>query len=135
MRRAPQEGQNPRRLQLKATSLSCPQSPQRSRKKPQEAVGQDAAFQKGVELVFDELRQVRAGCRLGLLEEGGCVLLHQAVQHGLLGAVTLVVDRGAVRCPDRRMWLRTGGLHALLMSKTWCSEGREHRSQRPGANR
>jgi hypothetical protein len=30
------------------------------------------------------------------------------------------VDRCAVRCPDRRMGLRTGSLHALLVSKTWC---------------
>lgn len=30
MRRAPHEGQNARRLQLKASSLSWPQSPQRS---------------------------------------------------------------------------------------------------------
>ena len=34
MRLAPQDGQKPRRLQLKATSLSWPQSPQRSRRKP-----------------------------------------------------------------------------------------------------
>ena len=34
MRRAPQGGQNPRRLQLNATSLSWPQSPQRSLRKP-----------------------------------------------------------------------------------------------------
>ena len=34
MRRAPHDGQKPRRLQLKATSLLCPQSPQRSRRKP-----------------------------------------------------------------------------------------------------
>jgi len=34
MRLAPHDGQKPRRLQLKATSLSCPQSPQRSRRKP-----------------------------------------------------------------------------------------------------
>ena len=34
MRLAPHDGQNPRRLQLKATSLSCPQSPQRRRRKP-----------------------------------------------------------------------------------------------------
>jgi hypothetical protein len=33
-RRAPHEGQKPRFLQLNATSLSCPQSPQRSRRKP-----------------------------------------------------------------------------------------------------
>jgi hypothetical protein len=71
-------------------------------------------------LSLHELRHVGAGCRLGLLEEGGGVLLHQPVQRGLLGAVALVVDRCAVRCPDRRMGLRTGSLHALLVSKTWC---------------
>src|SRR3954453_12644932 len=34
MRRAPQEGQNPRRLQEKATSFSWPHSPQRNLRKP-----------------------------------------------------------------------------------------------------
>ena len=34
MRRAPHEGQKPRRLQLKATSLSWPQSPQRTLRNP-----------------------------------------------------------------------------------------------------
>ena len=34
MRRAPHDGQNPRRLQLKASSLSWPHSPQRSLRKP-----------------------------------------------------------------------------------------------------
>jgi hypothetical protein len=34
MRRAPHDGQNPRRLQLKASSLSWPHSSQRSRRKP-----------------------------------------------------------------------------------------------------
>ena len=53
MRRAPQEGQNPRRLQEKATSFSCAHSGQRRRRK---AVGEDAAFEKGIELVFDKLR-------------------------------------------------------------------------------
>jgi hypothetical protein len=62
----------------------------------QEAVGQDAAFQEGVELVLDELRQVGAGSVFGLGEEGRGVLLHQAVQRGLLRAVALVVDRGAI---------------------------------------
>ena len=47
---------------------------------PQEAVGQDAAFEKGVELVPHKLRQVGASRGLSLLEEGGGVLLHQAVQ-------------------------------------------------------
>ena len=46
----------------------------------QEAVGQDAAFEEGVELVLDELRQVGAGSVFGLGEEGRCVLLHQSVQ-------------------------------------------------------
>ena len=84
---------------------------------PQEAVGQDAAFKEGVELVLHELRQVGAGCGLSLLEEGGGVLLHQAVKHGLLRAVALVVDRGAVRRPDRRIGLPADGLHARL--PTW----------------
>jgi len=35
----------------------------------QEAVGQDAAFEEGVELVLDELRQVGAGSVFGLCEE------------------------------------------------------------------
>ena len=43
----------------------------------QETVGQDAAFEEGVELVFDELRQVGAGSVFGLGEEGRGVLLHQ----------------------------------------------------------
>ena len=34
MRRAPHDGQNPRRLQLKASNLSWPQSPQRRRRNP-----------------------------------------------------------------------------------------------------
>jgi len=77
----------------------------------QEAVGQDAAFEKGVELVLDELRQVCAGCSLSLLEEGGGVLLHQAVQRSLLRAVALVMDRGAVR-PGLGAGARRRTLHA-----------------------
>ena len=72
---------------------------------------QDAAFEEGVELVLDKLRQVGAGCGLGLLEEGGGVLLHQAVQRGLFGAVALVADRGAIRRP---LGLSADGLHAML---------------------
>jgi len=45
---------------------------------PQEAVGQDAAFKEGVELVLHKLRQVSANCRLSLLEEGSGVLLHRS---------------------------------------------------------
>ena len=42
----------------------------------QKAVGQDAALQEGVELVLHKLRQIGAGGRLGLLEEGRGVQLH-----------------------------------------------------------
>ena len=72
---------------------------------------QDAAFKEGVELVFDELRQLGAGSVFGLGEEGRCVLLHQAVQRGLFRAVALVVDRGAIR---RWLGLLASGLHARL---------------------
>jgi hypothetical protein len=41
MRRAPQPGQKPRRLQLKATSFSWAQSAQRRRRKPRAKIGQE----------------------------------------------------------------------------------------------
>jgi hypothetical protein len=44
----------------------------------QEAVGQDSAFEEGVELILDELRQVGASNVFGLGEEGCGVLLHEA---------------------------------------------------------
>ena len=77
----------------------------------QEAVCQDAAFEEGVELVFDELRQVGSGGHLCLGDEGSRVLLHQSVQRGLFRAVTLMVDRGAIRRP---LGLPADGLHAML---------------------
>jgi hypothetical protein len=108
MRRPPHDGQKPRRLQLKASSLSWPHSPQRSRRKPW---GQDAAFEEGVELVLDEPRQLALGVGLGLVDEAGRMLLHQAVQGGLLGATPLVTQRGVVRRP---LGLLADGLHARL---------------------
>ena len=78
---------------------------------PQEAVGQDAAVEEGVELVLDELRQIGAGSGLGLGDEGRSVLLHQAVQRGLLGPVALIVDRRAALRP---LGLSADGLHARL---------------------
>ena len=62
----------------------------------QEAARQNSAFEVRVELVFDELRQASASGRLSLSEEALGVLQHQAVQRSLLGAVALVVDRGAI---------------------------------------
>jgi len=76
-----------------AAGLSLPQSLQRKRR----SVRQDAAFEQGVELGFGKLRQVGAGLSLG--EEGRRVLLHQAVQRGLLRAVVFAGDRGAIRRP------------------------------------
>jgi len=78
---------------------------------PGKAVGQDAALEEGIEVVFDELRQVGASLGLSLLDEGRRVLLHQAVQRGLFRAVALVVDRGAIRRP---LGLPANGLHARL---------------------
>ena len=83
---------------------------------PQETMRQDAALKKGPELVLHELRQAgdRGGVDLG--EEGRDVLLHQAVKRGLLGAVALVVNRGAI---GRPVGLPTDGLHASLTSRLW----------------
>ena len=64
---------------------------------PQEAVGQDATLQEDVELVIDEPGQFGAGAGFSVRDEIGRVLLHQAIQRGLLGAVALVVDRGTVQ--------------------------------------
>jgi len=66
---------------------------------PQEVVGQDAALEEGVELVLDESRQLGARTGLGVGDEAGRVLLHQAVKRGLLGAVAFVVERDAIRRP------------------------------------
>jgi hypothetical protein len=79
---------------------------------PQESVRQDAALEEGVELVLDEPRQVGTGAGLGAGNEAGRVLLHQAVQRGLLGAVAFVVERGAIRRP---LGLPANGLHDGLL--------------------
>jgi hypothetical protein len=75
---------------------------------PQEAVCQDAALEEGVELVLDEPGQLGPGAGFGVGNEAGRVLLHQAVQRGLLGAMAFVVDRDAIRRP---LGLPADGLH------------------------
>lgn len=77
----------------------------------QKAVSQDAAFEEGVELSLDGMRQVCAGSVFGLSEKRRGVLLHKAVQRSLFSAVAFVVDRGAM---PRPMGLHADGLHALL---------------------
>ncbi|MCZ7563798.1 MAG: hypothetical protein M5U08_08290 [Burkholderiales bacterium] len=59
-------------------------------KKP---VRQNAAFEKGLELVLDEPGHARAGPGFDLREERLEVFAHQAVQDRLLRAPPLVVDR------------------------------------------
>jgi hypothetical protein len=83
----------------------------RSAEQAQEAVGKDAAFEEGVEVVFDELRQVGPGGHLCLGDEGSCVLLHHVVQRGLFREVRPVVDRGAIR---HTLGLPADSLHARL---------------------
>ena len=80
----------------------------------QEAVGQDAARQEGVELVFDKLRQVGAGCVFGLLEVGRGVLLNQAVQLGLFRAVAPASEQGCQPAPAGATGEWANGLHAGL---------------------
>ena len=74
-------------------------------------MGQDAAPEEGVELVLYELRQV-GGSGLGFAEEGRGVLLHQAVQRGLLWAVPLVVNRGAIGRPLGLLTLAAASVRA-----------------------
>jgi hypothetical protein len=50
-------------------------------------------------LGLDDLGQLTADAGLGVGDEAGSGLLHQALPRGLLGVVTFVVDRGAVRRP------------------------------------
>ena len=117
MRRAPHEGLQAAPLAGESDQLVVAAA---ATAQPQEAMRQDAALQKGVELVLHELRQVGSGGGFDLGEESRGVLLHQAVQRGLVGAVALVVDRGTIRRPA---WLPNDGLHALLTSRRWCLRG------------
>ena len=66
---------------------------------PQEAVRQDAALEESVELVLDEARQFAARAGLGVGDEAGRILLHPPVQGGLVRAVALVANRGAIGRP------------------------------------
>ena len=96
MRRAPHEGLQAaplaaERHQLVVAAVAAVQA--------QEAVGQDAAFEEGVELVLHELRQVGAGSVFGLGDEGRGMLLHQAVQRGLFRAVALASEQGCHPAP------------------------------------
>jgi hypothetical protein len=72
---------------------------------------QDAALEKAVELVIDEAGQLGARAGFGVGDEAARVLLHQAVQRGLLRALPLVLDRGAIGHP---LGLPAEGMHSRL---------------------
>ncbi len=54
-------------------------------------MGQDAAFEKGLELVFDKLGKTRSGFRLDLGKERLDVFRYQLVQNRLLRSPALVL--------------------------------------------
>jgi hypothetical protein len=62
----------------------------------QKTMRQDAAFEKGLELVFDELRQARTGSRFDLGEEGLELFLHHLIERRFLRAPPLVGEGSAV---------------------------------------
>ena len=74
-------------------------------------MGQDAALREGVERVLDEPLQLGARAGLGVGDEAGCMLLHQAVLRDPLGAVAFAVARGGI---GRPLGLPVDGVHAGL---------------------
>lgn len=64
--------------------------------RPAERMRQHAAFEEGVELVFDDSRRLGIGVGPDVGDEAGRVLLHQSVQRALLGAVAFAVERDAI---------------------------------------
>ena len=59
----------------------------------QKSIRQNAAFEKGLELVFDKRGQPRAGLGFDLSEERLEMFPHQAMQDRLLRPPPLVMDR------------------------------------------
>jgi len=110
-RRAPLGGQNPRRLQLKVSSWWRPHSPPRSLRKP---CARMPHLSKASNSALDIAGQLGTRAGFGVGDEAGRVMLHQAVQRGLLRAVALVVDRGAIVRPSPRSGLPADGLTARL---------------------
>ena len=97
----------------------------------QETMRQHAAFEEGIELFFDGLRQVGAGSGFGLGEEGRGLLLHQSVQRGLLRvsiAQSFACQWVALRRRQYSGGLGAGpigGLRALRSGQQVSVQGRE----------
>ena len=62
----------------------------------QKTVRQDAAFEIGLELVFDKLRQARAGLGFDLGEEGRDLFLHHLIERRLFRAPPFVAKGNTV---------------------------------------
>ena len=62
----------------------------------QKTVGQDAAFEKGLELVYDKLRQARTGFCFDPGEEGLEMFLHDLIQGCFFRAPPFVVKGNGV---------------------------------------
>ena len=55
-------------------------------------MGEDPAFQKGIEFRFDKLGQARPGLKLDLGQKGLEMFLDHLVEDGVFGTPPLVVD-------------------------------------------
>jgi len=83
-----------KRHQLLVSALNAAQA--------HKTVGQNAAFEKGLELVFDELRQARTGFRFDLGEEGLELFLHHLIESRFIRAPPLV-GKGSRVASRRRL--------------------------------
>ncbi len=79
----------PRRLPENATSFLMGTLGAAQSEKP---VGEDAAFEKGIELVFDKRRQARSCLDFDLRQESLELFLDQLIQDSFFGAPPLVVN-------------------------------------------
>ena len=68
----------------------------------QKSVGQNAAFEKGLELVFDKLWHARSGSRFDLSKEALKLLLDHLIERRFLRAPPLVV-KGSRMSSRRRL--------------------------------
>ena len=93
MRRAPHEEQNPRRLLRKRDQLLMRAV---RTAHAQKAMCQYAAFEKGLELVLDKLRQARTGLCFHLGDEGLQLFLHHLIERRFFRAPPLVGKGGLV---------------------------------------
>jgi len=89
MRRAPQEGQNPRRLHEKATSFSWPQSSQRKRTKPWARMPHSRKASNSSLINSGKLAPVLS---LDLCQEALQVFLDHLIQRRFFGTPAFVVD-------------------------------------------